>query len=112
MKYPFAFYVKSLPPNVGGMANGPVIRILEKYRDDVGLYKHELMHVKQWFMTLGLHSIFYLLSDRYKLWAEVQAYKEQAKHYPDDRSELFAAFIADFYGLKVTAAQALVLLRK
>jgi hypothetical protein len=46
--YPLTFFVKSLPPDVGGCANGPVIRILEKYRDDEGLYRRELTHVKQW----------------------------------------------------------------
>lgn len=34
--YPLVFYVKTLPPGVGGCANGPVIRILEKYRGDEG----------------------------------------------------------------------------
>lgn len=28
MIYPLTFYVKSLPPNIGGDACGPVIRIL------------------------------------------------------------------------------------
>lgn len=73
MKYPLTFYVKSLPPTFAGMANGPVIRILEKYKDDAGLHAHELTHVRQWVLSLGLHSLLYLLSDRYKLWAEVQA---------------------------------------
>jgi hypothetical protein len=48
MTYPLTFYVHTLPPDVGGCANGPVIRILEKYRNDEGIYRHELMHVKQW----------------------------------------------------------------
>lgn len=138
MTYPITFYVKSLPPNVGGCANGPFIRILEKYRDDKGIYWHEVEHVQQWavvslvgaaliallwhffpvfdkaFAGLGvaLHSALYALVPQYKLWAEVQAYKEQAKHYPDDRKPLFAEFIASNYGLKITKAQALELLRK
>jgi hypothetical protein len=46
--YPLTFYVKTLGPNTGGEARGPVIRILEEYRNDEGIYRHELMHVKQW----------------------------------------------------------------
>lgn len=93
------------------MAIGPVIKILEKYRDDRGIYEHELLHVKQWLFTLGIHSLLYLLVPRYKLWAEVQCYREQAKHYPDDRRPLFAHFIATSYGLKITEAEALKLLQ-
>jgi hypothetical protein len=112
MKYPLTFYVDSLPPNVGGCANGPVIRILKKYKDvDEGIYQHELTHVKQWFFTLGLHSLFYLLFDSYKLWAEIEAYKAQAKHYPDDRRPLFARFISRDYDLDISESAALELLR-
>lgn len=136
--WPLTFYVKSLPPNVGGEARGPVIRILEKYRNDRGIYEHEVEHVQQWFVgafvgaaliallwhfypvfdkslaVLGMatHPLLYSLVPRYKLWCEVQAYREQAKHYEDDRRPLFAQFIARNYGLKVTAAEALSMLNK
>lgn len=103
-------YTDKLPDNVAGRTNGFVIRIKPSYRDDAGLLAHELVHVKQWWVTLGLHSLLYLLSDRYKLWAEVQAYKEQAKHYADDRKPQFAGFISSNYGLDVTPEQALKLL--
>lgn len=113
MTWPLTFYVKSLPPGVGGCANGPVIRILEKYRDDRGIYEHELKHVKQWFCNLLLvHSVLYLLSSKYRLWAEVSAYKEQLKCYSDDRSELFASYISKYYNIKITQEEALKLLRE
>lgn len=92
---------------MAGRAQGPVIRILERSRGDRGLYEHELLHAKQWWFTLGLHSFLYLLIPAYRLWAEVQAYKEQAKHYADDRRELFADFIAHRYGLNIAPQQAL-----
>jgi hypothetical protein len=95
-----------------GITQGPIIRILESHKDDEGLYQHELMHVKQWFMTLSLHSFFYIFSDKYKLWAEVQAYKKQAACYMDDRKPKFARFIAMYYGLSITEQEALVLLNK
>jgi len=112
MTYPFTFIVKSLQPNVGGCANGPIIRILEKYRNDRGIYEHEMVHVKQWFFTLGLHSFLYLLVPAYKLWTEVQAYREQAKYYDDDRLPLFATFISLNYGLHISQSDALERLRK
>jgi hypothetical protein len=133
MKYPLAFYVKSLAPNVGGEARGPIIRILEEYRDDEGLYQHELLHVKQWatfawlsiplayalyhfgyFDYLGMavipmtfHAALYRLLPKYRLWAETQAYKVQAKHYSDDRRPYFAAYIATYYNLSITQEDAL-----
>ena len=111
MKYPLTFYVDSLPPNVGGCANGPVIRILKKYKGDEGLLRHELIHVFQWVFSLGLHSILYRVSDWYKLGAEVAAYREQLKHYPDDRTEMFAGFIAKYYNLNITKEEAIGLLK-
>lgn len=129
-------YVSTLPPNFGGIAYGPVVLILEKYRHDAGLHAHERFHVKQWWvgvllgalaslvlypspywyypliLGVGLHAILYLLSDRHKLWKEVQAYKEQAKHYPDDRLPLFADYIAYNYGLRITPEQAYAALTK
>ena len=81
--YPLTFYTdKFLEPWQGGRCAGPVILIRPKYRDDVGIYKHELEHIKQGFRTFGLHAILYNISDRYALWAEVRAYQEQMK-WPD-----------------------------
>ena len=135
--WPLTFYVKSLPPDVGGTANGPVIRILEKYRDDKGIYWHEVEHVQQWLIgtligctiiavacrlipeiplqviILGttLHPLLYKFVPDYRLWAEAQAYKEQAKHYADDRKPLFASYIAKYYGLNIKPETALEMLK-
>lgn len=111
MRYPFVFYVKTLPESMGGCANGPVIRILKQYRGDEGMLQHELVHVKQWLRTFGLHPIMYAISKEYRLHAEVEAYREQAKYYPEDRREVFAYFIAHRYGLQVSIAEALSLLK-
>ena len=130
-------YTSNLPPGVGGRANGPVIRIRPEYRNDKGLHAHEELHVKQWYFwvavgvvvawlafTLGYsfwpyailagcmaHSLLYTLVPKYKLWSEVQCYKEQLKHYPDDRSVYFANYLASHYGLKITTEQAYKLLK-
>lgn len=113
MKYPLTFYVNTLPPGVQGAANGPVIRILKSRKHDEGLYQHELTHVKQWFRGLFIfHSLLYLLLPEYRLWAEVQAFKKQAKYYTDDRIPLFAAAIATRYKLKISKENAEKLLRE
>jgi hypothetical protein len=102
MKWPLTFYVDSLSKGVQGRANGPIIRILKSSKDDEGLYQHELTHVKQWLSTLGLlHGVLYRFYDKYRFWAEVQAYKKQAACYQDDRTTLFAGYISCNYKLNV-----------
>ncbi len=105
------FYVSSLRDGVAGEARGPVVRILEIYRGDRGLLEHELVHVRQfWTRLLVVHSLAYLFSRRYRFAAEVEAYREQARWYPDDRLPLFARFIAERYRLSVSAEEALAAL--
>ena len=135
-------YTDNLPDNVGGCANACVVRIRTKYRNDAGIHAHEYEHVRQWWMgvligvlaalamiglpvpakcsewwpvalTAGcaLHPLAYLLP-RYRLWAEARAYRIQLRHYPDDRSRLFAGFIASRYGLEITPGDALEAITK
>lgn len=138
MKLPhILIYTDALDDNVGGSANGPIIRIKPKYRDDAGILAHELVHVRQWYAGFLLGAIaaavmyqrgmdgwpMVLLAGAmlhplatffpaYRLWKEVQAYKEQAKYYADDRLPLFAQFIAHSYGLDITPEQAYAALTK
>jgi len=101
------FYTDSLPVGTGGEARGPVVRIRKKYEGtDSGILAHELTHVKQFYRCgLVLHSLRYRFSKAYRLWAEVQAYREQLKHYTDDRKKAFALYIVTGYDLfNLTAA--------
>lgn len=100
-----------IPAWAAGCARGPFVFIRPQYKDDAGLLAHEKVHVKQWLRTLGLHGLLYWLLDKYKLASEVEAYKVQATHYPDDRRPLFARFIAMHYGLGITQQTALALLK-
>ncbi len=129
-------YTDALPENVGGCANGPLIRIRTKYRDDAGIRAHEAEHVRQWYIGVligmlaaltiastssawsalwpaallsgcALHPLAYLLLPRYRLRSEARAYCVQATHYPDDRRQLFASFISTRYGLNITQDEAL-----
>jgi hypothetical protein len=103
---------KFIVEGFAGCAMGPVILIRPEYKNDIGLLEHEKVHRKQWLRTFSIHSFLYLWSDKYKLSAEVEAYKEQAKHYLDDRRPKFAEYIASRYGLMVTKEEALELLLK
>lgn len=105
-------HTDNLPTDHKAVTNGPVIRIRPSHKDDKGLLAHEKVHVKQWWLTLGIHSILYIFSKRYRLWSEVKAHKEQLKHYPDDRTELFAYFIATKYNLRITQEEAAKLLKE
>lgn len=106
------FYTdKFIPDFAAACARGPVIFIRPKYKEDKGLLEHEKTHRMQWILTLGLHSLFYLFSNTYKLWSEVEAYKKQLQYYSDDRADLFAGFIATKYNLNISKENALKLLR-
>ncbi|MGQ0710350.1 MAG: hypothetical protein ACT4NV_11440 [Rhodoferax sp.] len=103
MNWPHLTIYTALPAGVGGEARGPLVCIRTEYRTDQGIHAHELEHVRQWwtlgllaaviiaalpsaahFAPLGLvaHSLAYALWPRYRLWAEVQAYRVQMRH-PD-----------------------------
>lgn len=101
------FYTDRLPDGVGGCTNGPVVRIRPKYRDDAGIHKHEELHVWQWWLTLGLHSLLYLFIRPYRQWAEVEAYRRQMRYPPhlslDSAAQRLAA---PRYELGLTADQA------
>lgn len=114
MRWPLTFYTDfGVPQGAAGAARGPVVFIRPSKKDDEGLYRHELEHVKQWFRGLFIfHSLLYKFLPEYRLWAEVQAFKKQAKYYADDRIPLFAAAIATRYRLSVTKEAAESLLRE
>ena len=109
--YIIIYTSRFIPLWAAGCTYGPVILIRPEYRNDKGLLEHERVHVKQWIRTLGLHGYLYLFIKSYRLKAEVEAYKEQLKHYADDRTLLFAGFIAGRYELDVSVIEAVELLR-
>jgi hypothetical protein len=100
-----------IPAKHQAATRGPVILIRPEYRNDRGLLEHEKVHRRQWLRTLGLHSLLYLFSEDYRLRAEVEAFREQLKHYPDDRRLKFAQLIAENYGIDITRGEALGLLQ-
>lgn len=96
------FYTnRFVPSNSAGCTRGPVIFIRPEYKDDIGLLEHEKVHVKQWYRTLGLHSLLYLFSKDYKLKSEVEAYKKQLEYSPES-IDLFAEYLSEDYGLNIS----------
>ncbi len=107
------FYThRFIPAKHQACTRGPVILIRPECKGDKGLLAHEKAHRRQWLRTLGLHSILYPLIPEYRLACELEAFTEQARHYPDDRLPVFANLIASNYKLKITVESALELLRE
>ena len=116
------------------------IKILRAFSDDVGLYAHEYEHVKQWYMffgiglaacvalyflgftsaavilapsTVALKGLLYTFVRPARKWMEVQAFREQIRHYRDeDHLEFFSKSLSENYNLKITKEEALRLLLK
>jgi len=125
MKYPIWYTEKGMTGGIIGWQKFCIIAVKPDYKGDVGLYHHELTHVKQWALmslvtglllaavwlpltplSIAIHSLLYTLVPAYKLRCEVAAFKEQLRHYPDDRALKFAGFISRNYGLNITQEQA------
>lgn len=85
-----------------------------KYKDDEGLYQHELVHAKQHIRTFFLQAILYRVSRKYRLNAELEAYCYQLNFYDESRHAnliwLFGGYIADWYDLDISQSEAAAML--
>lgn len=104
-------YTDKLPDGTGGQAWLWFVKIRPKYKDDRGIHAHELYHVSE-FWKNPLYPILYTWSKSYRLQSEVNAYREQLKYYPDDRTNLFAKFIVEDYNLDVEQESIIQLLKE
>jgi len=108
-------HTDDMPKWKAGYSRAWFIRIRPIHKDDVGLLEHEIEHVRQWWVTLGISSIMYLLSKRYRLWAEVKAYKVQLRHPPatEDTNryrKIYAYRLVVHYKISITEEEAYLLL--
>jgi len=131
------FIVDSKPEGHAGATKGPIVRIQQDYKDDVGLEKHEAGHVALWWIfalivsAIGgiggfyfnplayiliplstiVEPLLYNISSRYREWAEVRCYKRQLNYPPangeDQYRQLYAEFISTGYNLNITKEEAL-----
>jgi hypothetical protein len=100
------FYTdRFIKPWAAGCARGPLVFIRPTYKDDVGLHEYEQTHVRQFWRTFGLHSLFYRFSEEYRFRAEAEAYHRQYLRNPE-RLALFASFVVTNYDIKVSQAEA------
>jgi Flp pilus assembly protein TadB len=124
-------YTDKMPDHVGGYARWFYIAIRPKYKDDLGIHAHEKEHVRQWWVltivccaliagachilgqpyhyaALGaaVHSLLYKFVRPYRQWAEVEAFKEQLKHYEPHYLPNMARRLSRGYGLKITQEEA------
>lgn len=106
------FYTDIIEP-WGGKQILFFILLRPKYKDvDEGIHMHELEHVEQaWKLLLIFHSFAYMLSRKYRLWAEVRAYRRQIQTYEPGRSIEFAVnALVNKYNLRITETEARELL--
>jgi len=106
-KKPFAviIYVSNKPNGFAGYTYPFVILINKKYENDIGLLQHELTHIKQIYRTFGLHLFLYLFSKKYRLKAEVEAYRAQLKYSPNSLDK-FAMYLSTKYNLNIDFKEA------
>ena len=136
MNYYWLKLVEKLPNGFGGTAQGPLIKILPKYKDDVGLIEHEKTHVRQWYAVLGLglllctlltllvspslwplygaapflYQLLYRFVRPYRRWCEVRAYRNQIKTGGYDSNDFAVTALTEKYDLNLTTGEAKALL--
>jgi hypothetical protein len=98
-------YTNLVPKPHAAYTIGPLILIRPEYRDDIGLLEHERTHVRQFWANPLRYSLSFFVAD-WRLEYEVEAYREQLKHSPNDRLT-FAGYLVDRYKLDITIDEAL-----
>lgn len=101
-----------IPDEFAGITIGPISFIRPQYKDDSGLKAHEIVHQKQFWRTLGFGvPLWYLLSKKYRLKCELEAYKVQMQDPIRPISAIKAAdLLSSRYRLNITFEEALKLL--
>lgn len=136
MKYYWIKHTQKIVNGFGGTAQGPLIKILPKYKDDVGLIEHEKTHVRQWYAVLGLglllctlltllvspslwplygaapflHQLLYRFVRPYRRWCEVRAYRKQIETGGYTGTEFAVTALVEKYDLRLGADEARALL--
>ena len=136
MKFYLVHYTEKLANGFGGTAQGPLIKILSKYKDDAGLLAHEKTHVRQWYVVLALvlslsalvtlmvssslwplcglalfsHQLLYRFVRPYRRWSEVKAYRKQIATGGYANNEFAVNALVERYDLNLSADEAKALL--
>ena len=136
VKYYLVKSSKKLPNGFGGTAQGPLIKILSKYKGDIGLLEHEKTHVRQWYAVLAIgllictlltllvspslwplyglalfiHQLLYKFVRPYRCWCEVTAYRKQVAVGGYSSNEFAVTMLVEKYGLDLSVDEARALL--
>lgn len=136
IKYCFLKFVSDLPNGFGGIVQGPLIKILPKYKKDAGLLEHEKTHVRQWYVVLALwlllsslltllispslwplyclapfvHQLLHKFVRPYRRWSKVKAYRKQIGFGAYASNEFAVNALAEKYNLKLSVDDAMELL--
>lgn len=136
MKYYLIKYADKLANGFGGTAQGPLIKILTKYKDDDGLLEHEKAHVRQWYAVLALglllsalltllvspsvwplfglapflHQLLYKLVRPYRRGCEVRAYRKQIASGGYTSNEFAVTALVEKYDLELSVDEARALM--
>ena len=135
VKYYLVKQAKELPGGFGAITQGPLIKILSKYKNDIGLIEHEKTHVRQWYAVLALvllvsnllmlishslwplfglalfsHQLLYKFVRPYRCWCEVQAYRKQIATGGYSSNDFAVTMLVDKYDLDLSVDEARALL--
>ena len=136
MKYYLIKLATRLPNGFGSTAQGPLIKLLTKYKDDVGLIEHEKTHVRQWYAVLAIgllictlltllvspslwphyglalfsHQLLYKFVRPYRRWCEVKAYRKQVAVGGYSSNGFAVTMLVEKYGLDLSVDEARALL--
>ena len=136
MKYYLIKNTNKIANGFGGTAQGPLIKILPKYKGDTGLIEHEKTHVRQWYAALAIwlllcallslvvspvlwplcglaplvHLVLYKLVRPYRQWCEVLAYRKQLATGGYSTVEFAVIALVEKYDLGLSSDQAKALL--
>ena len=99
-----------IPARFGAETYGPITFMRPKYKNDIGLQKHEEVHRNQ-FWSNPFFGIMYFFDKKARAKYEAEAYKEQLKWYTDDRTDALATILANNYKLGITVEEAKALLK-
>lgn len=105
---PYFIRYKEIEKPTVGKAWLIFITISPSHKNDKGLLAHEIEHVKQFYRLPLIHGLLYRFNKKYRLYAEVGAYKVQLKY--SNTPDLFAKFISERYDLNISKKEVLILL--
>lgn len=112
MLYRVFYTDRFIPKRYDAYTIGPLVLIRPHQIRNRGLLEHERVHVRQFWRTLGLVGLGRLVSKRYRLACEVEAYREQLKWTGPAQTVTFAYYLCRNYGLDITREQAMKELTK